>query len=195
MFGRRRFGLSPALPQILRRLGFDAAFHCTLDDGQFPVGSQSRIQWAGIDGSTIDALSCVPLDAGRAASFLRVAERLADDSKLDQAATLVFAHWPGRTSDWYADLRRIASYSSVLGRFLTIGGYFGHTNWDSPHTAERPDAYRSPYLRQDAARRARPDFPLGPLCSPPGDAGGRLWIAHAGGGLRPTRRPAGYALA
>jgi alpha-mannosidase len=151
VFGRRQFGLSAALPQILRRLGFTAAFHCTLDDGQFPVGSQSRIQWEGIDGSTIEAIGCVPLDAGRAESFLLAAEKLAEASKLDHAATLVFAHWPGRTSGWYDALRRVASYSTVLGRFLTVGGYFSQPCWDSRHAAYQPDEYRPPYLRQDVA--------------------------------------------
>jgi alpha-mannosidase len=152
-FGRRRFGLCAALPQILHRLGFTAAFHCTLDDGQFPVGGQSRIQWEGIDGST---LGCAPLDAARADSFLLVAEKLAEASRLDHAAALVFAHWPGRASGWYDDLRRIASSSSVLGRFATIGGYFGETRWDSRHAAYKPDEYRAPYLRQDVAA-GRPD--------------------------------------
>ncbi len=64
VFGRRRFGLTPVLPQILERLGFTAAFHCTLDDGRFPAGKQGRIQWEGLDGTTIDALGSVPLDAG-----------------------------------------------------------------------------------------------------------------------------------
>ena len=52
VFGRRRFGLTPVLPQILDRLGFTAAFHCTFDDGRFPAGNQSRIQWEGSDGTT-----------------------------------------------------------------------------------------------------------------------------------------------
>ena len=70
IFGRRRFGLTPALPQVLRRLGFTAALHCTLDDGRFPTSNQSRIQWEGIDGTTIESLGCLPIDAGRAESFL-----------------------------------------------------------------------------------------------------------------------------
>ena len=49
-----------------RAAGFTAAFHCTLDDGRFPAGNQGRIQWEGIDGTAIEALGCVPLDAGRA---------------------------------------------------------------------------------------------------------------------------------
>ncbi|MCE5269547.1 MAG: hypothetical protein LLG00_16850, partial [Planctomycetaceae bacterium] len=51
VFGRRRFGLTPALPQVLERFGFTAAFHCTLDDGRFPAGNQSRIRWESPDGS------------------------------------------------------------------------------------------------------------------------------------------------
>ena len=65
VFGRRRFGLTPALPQILERLGFNAAYHCTLDDGRFPAGKQSRIQWEGPDGTTIKAIGCLPVDAER----------------------------------------------------------------------------------------------------------------------------------
>ncbi|HEY2147615.1 MAG TPA: hypothetical protein VGH32_06740, partial [Pirellulales bacterium] len=36
VFARRRFGLTPALPQILNGLGFRGALHATLDDGRFP---------------------------------------------------------------------------------------------------------------------------------------------------------------
>ena len=39
---------------------------------------------------------------------------------LDRTATVVFAHWPGRASCWYDDLRRIAAYGSVLGKFSTM---------------------------------------------------------------------------
>ena len=36
IYARRRFGLSPGLPQILARRGFAGALHFTLDDGHFP---------------------------------------------------------------------------------------------------------------------------------------------------------------
>ena len=184
VFGRRPFGLIAALPQIVRRLGFTAAFHCTLDDGQFPVGSQSRIQWEGTDGTAIEALGCVPLDAAAAASFLLVAEKLAEAGKLDQTATLAFAHWPGRTSGWYDDLQRVASYSTVLGRFVTVDGYFGQSCWDSRHVAYKPDEYRSPYLRQDvAARQPDPISRRAALCSPPGGAGELRGTGDVDGGL------------
>jgi alpha-mannosidase len=154
-FGRRRFGLTPALPQILERLEFAGAFHCTLDDGRFPVGNQSRMQWEGSDGTTIKALGCLPVDAGRASSFLRLADKLNDAISLDQTGTVVLAHWPGKSSPWYDDLRRIAAYGSVLGKFLTITEYFEQTTLAGQRSHHKPDQYRAPYLKQDVAANGR----------------------------------------
>ncbi|MBU4272496.1 MAG: hypothetical protein KKE86_12975 [Planctomycetes bacterium] len=155
VFGRRRFGLTPVLPRILHRRGFTAAFHCTLDDGRFPVANQSRIKWEGFDSTTIDSLACVPLDAGRASSFLQLADKLGDAMDLDQTPTVVFAHWPGGSSRWYDDLRRIAAYSSVLGKFSTISAYFEQTSFAGQQARNNPDDYRAPYLVQEAAAGRR----------------------------------------
>ena len=151
VFGRRRFGLTSVLPQVLQRLGFAGAFHCTLDDGRFPTGGQSRIQWEGIDGTIIEAIGCVPVDAGCAAPFLAIAQKLSNAMSLDRTPTVVFAHWPGRSSCWYEDLRRIAAYGSVLGTFSTMTGYFEETVSSGQRSHYRADEYRSPYLKQDAA--------------------------------------------
>ena len=70
VYGRRRFGLSPLLPQILSRLGFIGAVHATLDDGRFATASQSKVRWEGLDYSAIDALVRLPLDASRSDTFL-----------------------------------------------------------------------------------------------------------------------------
>jgi alpha-mannosidase len=155
IFGRRQFGLTPVLPQILERHGFRGALHYTLDDGRFPTGNQSRIQWEGIDGTSIEAIGSLPIDAGRAESFLRIAEKLGDAMNLDHTATVMFAHWPGRSSRWYEDVRRIAAYGSVFGTFTTIGDYFENTSLAGHQSHYQPDEYRSPYLRQDitAGRR------------------------------------------
>ena len=151
VFGRRRFGLTPVLPQILAQLGFTAALHCTLDDGRFPTANQSRIQWEGVDVTTIEALAGVPLDAGRSDSFLRLAQKLSDTMSLDHTATVVMAHWPGHASPWYDDMRRIAGYGSVLGQFATIDDYFQQTAYAGQRTHNKSDQYRSPYLKQDVA--------------------------------------------
>jgi len=148
VFGRRRFGLSPVLPQILKGLGFVGAVHCTLDDGRFPVGNQSRIRWEGLDGTVLEALARVPIDVCRPDAFLRMPERLGNSMDLDHVATVVLAHWPGQSSTWYRDLKRIAAYSPVLGRFSTITGYFEQTGMAGQQKRYQADEYRSPYLKQ-----------------------------------------------
>jgi alpha-mannosidase len=156
IFGRRRFGLTPTLPQVLRRLGFVAAVHCTLDDGRFPTSDQSLFSWQGIDGTTIESLGCLPIDTNRAESFLSLPKKLSDSMSLDRTATVMFAHWPGRSSCWYEDLRRIAAYGSVLGSFSTLTRLLDEASSVGDADHYQPDEYRSPYLKQDVAA-GRPD--------------------------------------
>jgi len=151
IFGRRRFGLSPVLPQILDKLGFVGLLHFTLDDGRFPAGNQSKIRWKGVDSPSLEALARVPLDATRPDTFLRLSQKLGDTMDLDHVATAVFAHWPGRSSSWYEDLKRMDAYSPVLGKFITITEYFRETEQTGQVTRYRVDQYRAPYLRQAVA--------------------------------------------
>ena len=152
IFGRRRFGLSPVLPQILRKHGFQGALHFTLDDGTFPVSKQSRIRWEGIDGGVMETLSRIPMDAGAAEAFLLLPEKLGDVVSLDHVTTLVLAHWPGRACPWYDDLQRVAAHSSILGKFAGIIDYFRDTEYSGQLTRYEADRYQSPYLRQAVAR-------------------------------------------
>ncbi len=149
VYGRRRYGLAPWMPQLLSRFGFDGALHFTLDDGQFAKDEQGKVQWEGLDGSTIPAVARVPLDASQPGTFLNLPEPLGSTMDMDQVATLVMAHWPGHASSWYADFRRIAAHGGALGRFATVDDYFRST--DAPGYLSRFDAdrYRAPYLRQD----------------------------------------------
>jgi alpha-mannosidase len=110
-------------------LGFSGALHFTLDDGKFPSDNQSRIQWEGFDGDSIEAVGRVPVDVSRADAFLRLPERLGNSMDLDHVATVVLAHWPGQSSPWYDALRRVAEYSNVLGTFATIDDYFQQTSY------------------------------------------------------------------
>jgi len=155
-FGRRRFGLSPVLPGILRGLGFSRAVHFTLDDGRFPAGNQSRVQWQGLGGTVLEALARIPIDVSRPENFLRLPERLGDSMDLDHVATVVLAHWPGHSSPWYDDLRRIARYTSVLGTFASLETYFEETQYSGQQVRYTADQYRAPYLTQ-AVGAGRPD--------------------------------------
>ena len=151
IFGRRRFGLTPMLPQVLKKFGFIGALHFTLDEGRFPTGNQSKIRWEGLDGTEIEALARIPVDAERPESFLRMASRLGNTLDADHAATAVFAHWPGRTGPWYEDLRRMGQYGPVLGRFNSLASYFQSTMYAGQSVRYQADKYRSPYLKQESA--------------------------------------------
>jgi alpha-mannosidase len=153
VYARRRYGLSPDLPQFLSRQLYLGAVHATLDDGQFPRTPQSKVRWESPDGSVIDALGRLPLDARAPETFLSLPEKLAESMDMDHVATAVFAHWPGQTSLWFDDLRRISRYAPVFGRFITLSDYFRHTDTPGRMLRLEADEYRSPYLLQSVIRR------------------------------------------
>ncbi|MDD4268145.1 MAG: hypothetical protein GXY25_11715 [Pirellulaceae bacterium] len=152
IFCRRRFGLSPLLPQILRSSGYQGVCHFTLDDGRFPSSNQSKIRWEGIGAQSIDALVRLPCDASRAGTFLALPQRLGNAMDLDHAATAVFAHWPGMACPWYRDLLRAGSYSAALGRFVLMDSYFKETRYVGQAARHAIDTYRPPFLRQAVDR-------------------------------------------
>lgn len=152
VYGRRRFGLSPVLPQILSRMGFSGALHFTLDDGQFPQGGQNKTRWEGLDTSAIDCLTRVPMDAAKTEAFLSLSRKLGESMDADHVAGLVFAHWPAQTSPYYGDLKRMAKYAPALGKFVTLDEFFASTDRPGQLTRYKPDQYRAPYLQQAIIR-------------------------------------------
>ena len=153
VFGRRRFGLTPLLPQLLHKLDFYAAVHATLDDGNFPEGSQVKTRWEGLDGTAFDALARAPLNASEPGTFLGLALKLGESMDMDHVATVSLAHWPGQASPWYEDLRpsantqRPSGHSSRSNEFFATRIFLGHLD---RFTA---DKYVSPYLKQAIIRK------------------------------------------
>jgi len=157
IFGRRQFALSATLPRLLSGLGYTGAMHFTLDGGRFPEPLQSKTIWEGIDGSTTDAFARLPLDAALSESFLCFSQRMGESMDMDHVAVVCFAHWPGQSSPWFDDLRRIASFSPVLGKFVSLEHFLQETDTPRDHCRYGVDDYRSPYLRQAvAAGRSNP---------------------------------------
>jgi alpha-mannosidase len=157
VFGRRRTGLTPVLPGLLYKFGFRGAVHFTLDGGRLPRAAQARGRWEGIDATAVDALFRVPLDAAQPETFLAYPRHMGSAMDHDYLATLVLAHWPGQGCTWLDDLRRVAAYGPLLGKFTLLADYleaidaYGHL---SRHEA---DEYRTSYLAEDlAAGRADP---------------------------------------
>ncbi len=153
IYGRRTFGLTPVLPQILNGLGFEGALHATLDEGQFPEGTQAKIDWEGIDGSSIKAVAKIPIDASKPETFLNYSIKMGEAMGMDHVVTIIFAHWPGAVSPFYEDLRRIGKYGASLGKFQTFEEYFAETAESMQVEQFRSHHYRSPYLRRDVSQQ------------------------------------------
>ena len=150
---RRRFGLYPQLPQVAKRFGLRFALHMAFDAGKFPVRPEAKRLWEAPDGTSLETLTRPPLAADRPREGLQFPWRLARTMKDDHVATLPMVHWPHDVAPWYRDLRRVASYSPVFARGVTLNDYFHLT--DRPFESFRPelDDYTTPYLAQAVARR------------------------------------------
>ena len=153
VWGRRKFGLTPPLPQLLTKLGFKAALHVVLDDGIYPDHEYTKFRWRGSDETIIDALSRIPLAADSAASYLRFPVRMAESMDHDQVAGLIFARWPDVSAPWFSDLRRSQKYAPVLGRFISLERFFESTELPGQLSTYQAHEYFPPYLIQDVARR------------------------------------------
>ena len=152
VWGRRKFGVGSQLPQLLDKLGYDAALHFVMDDGLYPDEEQGLFRWEGCDGTVVDATSRIPLAGDSAASFLRFPLRMSESMDYDHAAVVQFARWPELRTPWLEDFHRIHRYAPVLGRFVTYSSFFGNT--ESPGRLVKPKSseYLSPHLLQSVAR-------------------------------------------
>lgn len=148
VFGRRTAGLVASLPQILARSGYLGAIHATFDEGRLPRSGQGKARWQGWDHTSLDAYTRTPLDAREPGTFLGLAVKLGETMDLDHVATLAFAHWPGDTSPWYDDLRRVHNFVPLFGKFVTVEEYFGQTDTAGGYTKLTTDDYQTPYLAQ-----------------------------------------------
>ncbi len=153
VWGRRRYGVNLAMPQLLSRSGFAAGLHFVMDDGIYPDDEKTRLPWSGQDNTVVDAYSRIPLAGDSASSFLRFPVRMAESMDHDHVAAVAFARWPDLRTPWLDDLRRMGKYAPVLGKFVTFAEFFASTE-RRDHYAERASGdYLSPFLVQAVARQ------------------------------------------
>lgn len=153
IWGRRKFGLLPQIPQILKHFGYHGAMHLAMDDGLYPDEEFSKIRWTGTSGAYLDALTRIPLAAESASSFLRFASRMSESMDHDQVAAILFARWPEVKAPWFNDLRRMHNYCSALGRWTTLEDYFNFTDSAGRLSSYDVGDYLSPDLLHSVARR------------------------------------------
>lgn len=152
-WGRRRYGLSALLPQVLKRSGYSGALHFVMDDGAYPDEEHSQLTWSGADGSGIASYSRIPLAADSASAFLRFPVRMAESMDHDHVAGLVFARWPELRTPWLEDFRRAHRYAPVVGEFVTFEKFFGASDVDGRRSEFHRAGYLTPFLVQAVARR------------------------------------------
>ncbi|MFM8223143.1 MAG: hypothetical protein ACKOJF_29905, partial [Planctomycetaceae bacterium] len=152
VWGRRRFGLFPLWPQVLKKSGFVGALHLALDDGFYPDQEYTKFRWEGSDRSSIDAISRIPLAADAATSYLRFPTRMAESMDHDHTAGVLFARWPQVESPFLEDLRRMHGYAHVLGRLVTLTHFFEQTDSATTTSNHAPREYLTPFLFQGVAR-------------------------------------------
>lgn len=126
-FGQCAGGSSAFLPRLLVDRGYSGAIWNLFDGTPLPDPHASRIRWQGSDGACIEAVARPPLDARAAGTILRLAEQIGDAMDHDHTCVVPFAHYAGTASRWFADLRRIGAWTTLLGRFVTPVTLFTET--------------------------------------------------------------------
>lgn len=153
IWGRRRFGVNLAMPQLLTRSGFAGGLHFVMDDGIYPDDEQTRYRWEGQDSTVIEAFSRIPLAGDSASALLRFPVRMAESMDHDHVAAVSFARWPDMRTPWLDDLRRMATYAPVLGKFTTFADFFASTDTRDRYSDLKSNDYLSPSLVQAVARQ------------------------------------------
>ena len=153
IWGRRRYGVNLAMPQLLSRSGYKGGLHFVMDDGLYPDEEQTRLRWQGQDASTLEAYSRIPLAGDSASSFLRFPVRMSESMDHDHVAAVCFARWPDLKQPWLDDLRRMGKYAPVLGRFITFAEFFASTDTRDRYADLKSNEYLSPFLVQAVAKQ------------------------------------------
>lgn len=138
VFARMSFGMTADSASLLSRFGFRGAILMPFTGGSYPTSNQTKISWESQDGGRIPALAGPPLDAANASSFLAFGWSLGEALDRQHVPTMVFAHWPGKRSEYFDLLRIVTERTPALGRFVLIDQYF--TDTSSPYHHERLEA-------------------------------------------------------
>jgi hypothetical protein len=164
VFGRRRFGFHPQLPQLLNSVGINRVLMLAFDDSVLPEFRATVVSWPSADGKQVEAFPRTPHPAGTPETFFHFAHHLHRTIMQDQAATLPLLH-RGEAAPWYGDLLELCRLAPVLGRPTTLSGYFNEVVAGDYASASSADDFRSSYLdeRVPSAGKAPPEVQKEPI--------------------------------
>ncbi len=122
VYGRFSGSTPSDLTPTLVRLGYSGIVPIDFARGTGHGEEAKVIQQSG--GAEIESLTAKPIDASGDSAFLSLGARLGEAIDGGEIATALLAHWPGQASDSFNDLRCVASWCLVLGRFWILESYF-----------------------------------------------------------------------
>jgi hypothetical protein len=143
-FARVAGGSTALLPAVLAGLGYAGAIWPLFDGTPLPDPGAARMRWEGCGAAAVEALARPLIDVREARAILALPERIGDALDHDHVAVVTFAHHAGTASPWHDVLRRIGSWSDVLGTFVTPDELFRRTAGGGAAVAFEPDAYPLP---------------------------------------------------
>ena len=151
VYARRNYGLNPTTPSILNSFGYDGAIHANFSGNAIPSMGSGVMRWTGDDDEHVLAISENPMDAADSGAFLELGMVLGDMIDSAHSATALLTHWPNKTCQSLADLKRISSFVPLFGEFVTLDQVFDEAYDPGYGQTFTADDYESPHL-QDAIR-------------------------------------------
>lgn len=155
-FASRSGALTADLPQLLMKFSYRHAFHACFDGSRIPYFREPKLHWTAADGSVIESLCRVAVNASSMSEGLLFFERLARTISEDRAATLVLAHWAHQPAAWYRWLLRAQDLAETFGKFTTLADYFLQSYTAEPPTRTHVEDYATGALER-AVGRSEPD--------------------------------------
>ncbi|MEM8669551.1 MAG: hypothetical protein AAGG48_18640 [Planctomycetota bacterium] len=122
IYGRFRGATPSDMTRILVNTGYVGIVPLDFASGTGHGDEAKVILQSG--SAELEALTVKPTDASSDAAFLTLGMRLGEAIDGGEIATALLAHWPGKTCPAFEDVKRVASWSLVLGRFWKLEDYF-----------------------------------------------------------------------
>ncbi|MFO0926833.1 MAG: hypothetical protein U0736_07295 [Gemmataceae bacterium] len=155
VFARRQFGFHAQTPLLLHSAGISHALFVSFDEALTPSHHSIVVSWPSHDGKQVTAFTRAPQPADSPQTFFHLAHYLHQTIMQDQAATFALLH-RGEPAEWYGDWVELTRLAPVLGRWVTLTGYFNEVFSGDYTAASSPDEFSADYLSERTTAGAAP---------------------------------------
>lgn len=152
-FARRRFGITPHLPQFLNALGVRQAVLLSFDEGVLPQFHSAVVEWYTSSGEQIRSFARKPLPADNPLTFFHLAYHLGKTLRSDMVSSLALVHRSKPAASYYRDWLELHRLAPVFGQAATVDRFLsqaGHGEYSPPRSA---DDFHSDYLQEAVERK------------------------------------------